>query len=386
LENESFWPENFRANAAILSDTMTKPTTTFTNRKWVLTKRPQGSFDPDRDVTLQEETLDPASCFDDDEKEEFVVVQVETLSVDAFIRTMMDEGAYHGSLSLPSTLPALGYGTVVATSTSQGKKATFKVGQSVIGMLGAQTYAQVPSKQLFRKFTLPCLPETSALGLMSLTTGLTAYTGMFFVPSKAPKKGEIVVVTAAAGAVGSIAAQLAQTTGAKVIGIAGNKNDYLLQELKLDGAVNYKNTKEVSLEEQLDAACPDGIDFVFDNVGGDMLDALLARIRPGGRIVICGAVSQYDSGSVNQVDGQKVQGPSNYLKLAERGAEMKGFNVMQYMTKLPIAMFFLFWYYVRGKVRMTEHIHTGIESFPKALQSLFCGGNTGKTLVMVGDE
>jgi NADPH-dependent curcumin reductase CurA len=150
----------------------------------------------------------------------------------------------------------------------------------------------------------------------------------------------------------------------------------------LDGAVNYKN-KTASLEDQLDEACPDGVDFVFDNVGGEMLDVLLARIRPGGRVVICGAVSQYDCGSVNKVDGRMVHGPSNYLKLAERGAEMRGFNVMQHMHKLPVAMFFLFWYYVRGKVRMTEHIHKGIEAFPGALKGLFSGGNTGKTLVQV---
>lgn len=353
---------------------------TFVNQKWILTKRPKDKFDPDRDVSLEKEEYDSESCLEKDGKEDLVLVQVEALSVDAFIRTMMDASAYHGSIELQNTLPALGYGTVVM---SKSKK--FKVGQPVLGMLGAQTYAKVPAQQLTRKVNLPFLPSTSSLGLVSLTTGLTAYTGMFFVPSKAPRKGDTVVVTASAGAVGSVAAQLAKTTGAKVVGIAGNKNDYLLKELKLDGAVNYKNQSS-TLEEQLDEACPDGVDFVFDNVGGDTLDALLDRIRPGGRIVICGAVSQYDSGSVNKVDGQKVQGPSNYLKLAERGAEMRGFNVMQHMHKLPIAVFFLFWYYVRGKVRLTEHIHKGIESFPKALQSLFNGGNTGKTLVMVKDN
>ncbi|KAG7337903.1 zinc-binding dehydrogenase [Nitzschia inconspicua] len=354
-----------------------KPST-FTNQKWILTKRPKDEFDPDRDVELKTEELNSKSCLDGEKDEQdLVLVKVEVLSVDAFIRTMMDATAYHGSLDLQNTLPALGYGTVVM---SKSKK--FRVGQPVLGMLGAQTYARIPAKQLKRKFDLPLLPTSASLGLLSLTTGLTAYAGIFFVPSKGPRKGDTVVVTASAGAVGSIAAQLAKTTGAKVVGIAGNKNDYLLNELKLDGAVNYKD-KSISLEDQLDEACPNGVDFVFDNVGGDTLDALLERIRPGGRIVICGAVSQYDSGSVNKVDGQTVQGPSNYLNLAERGAEMRGFNVMQHMHKMPIAMFFLFWYYVRGKVRMTEHIHNGIESFPKALKSLFDGGNTGKTLVKV---
>lgn len=353
------------------------PTTTFKNQKWILSKRPKGTFQPDRDVQLETETLDAATCCEDGE----VVVKVESLSVDAFIRTMMDESAYHGSINLKNTLPALGYGTVVASSNTK----RWKLGQPVLGMLGAQTFAKVPGQQLTRKINFPWMPSTSSLGLMSLTTGLTAYTGMFFVPRKAPRKGDTVVVTASAGAVGSVAAQLAKTTGAKVVGIAGNKNDYLMNDLQLDGAVNYKN-KTATLEEQLDEVCPDGVDFVFDNVGGDTLDALLERIRPGGRIVICGAVSQYDSGGLNRVNGEKVQGPSNYLKLAERGAEMRGFNVMQHMHKLPIAMFFLFWYYVRGKVRMTEHISKGIQSFPTALAGLFTGGNIGKTLVQVNDD
>lgn len=367
-------------------NTAAPPAKTFTNQKWILTKRPKDKFDADRDVELKTEELESESFLndgekdDDDDDDDAVLVQVEALSVDAFIRTMMDASAYHGSMDLQNTLPALGYGTVVL---SRSKK--FKIGQPVLGMLGAQTFAKVPAQQLTRKVNLPFLPSTASLGLMGLTTGLTAYTGMFFVPSKAPRKGDTVVVTASAGAVGSVAAQLAKTTGAKVVGIAGNKNDYLLNDLKLDGAINYKDDTS-SLEEQLDEACPDGVDFVFDNVGGDTLDALLERIRPGGRVVICGAVSQYDSGSVNKVDGQKVLGPSNYLKLAERGAEMRGFNVMQHMHKLPIAVFFLFWYYVRGKVRMTEHIHKGIESFPTALASLFNGGNTGKTLVKIEND
>jgi hypothetical protein len=256
------------------------------------------------------------------------------------------------------------------------------VGQVVVGMMGAQTYAKVPAKGIQHKHRIPFVPATAPLGLMGLTTGLTAYAGVFFV-CRPPRAGETVVVTASAGAVGSIAAQLAKTTGAKVVGIAGNKDDYLLHDLHLDGAVNYRDPTR-TLGEQLDEACPEGVDFVYDNVGGETLDALLDRIRPGGRVVICGAISQYDSGNLNKVGhGRKVHGPSNYLKLAERGAEMKGFNVIQHMHKLPIAMIFMFWYYVRGKVKLTETVGTGIQSFALALQGLFSGDNIGKTLVKV---
>ena len=135
------------------------------------------------------------------------------------------------------------------------------------------------------------MTPTASLGLMGLTTGLTAYTGVFYV-TRRPRKGETVVVSGAAGAVGSVAAQLAKATGARVIGVAGGpkKCQYLAEELKLDGAVDYKKS-EKSLEEQITATCPDGIDFIYDNVGGSILDQLLAKINPNGRVVICGAVS-----------------------------------------------------------------------------------------------
>merc|ERR1712232_598983 len=134
----------------------------------------------------------------------------------------------------------------------------------------------------------------------------------------------------------------------------------------------------------------DGIDFVFDNVGGGILDALLVRINPKSRIVVCGAISQY-SGNLNQEcektgKPSKVEGPSNYLKLAERGASMMGFNVMQYLRKLPFMVAGMFYLWMRGRVRMTEHVEDGLESFPFALQKLFTGKTIGKTLVRISED
>lgn len=340
-----------------------------TNKKWVLTERPNGVFNPHNDVKLVSELV-PLKCKDDE-----IIVETSMLSIDAFIRTMLDEDAYHGSILINSTMPAIGYGTVVHA----GPAAKFKVGSVVSGMMGAQTFATLKGSETFAKIDFPRMSPTASLGLMGLTTGLTAYSGIFHV-CKRPRRGETVVVTGAAGAVGSIAAQLAKSTGARVVGIAGGrrKQAYLLDNLKLDGAVDYKDA-ERNLAQQLDECCPDGIDFVFDNVGGETLDALLEKINPNGRVVICGAVSQY-SGNLNK---GKVQGPSNYLKLAERGAEMKGFNVMQYMYRVPLTLFGMFWLYMRGKVQMTEHIENGIESFPLALHKLFTGGHIGKMLVNV---
>lgn len=343
---------------------------TVTNSKWVLKARPQGVFDPSNDVELTTENI-PTSSLEDDE----ILVETTMLSGDAFIRTMMDEEAYHGALSINDTIPAIGYGKVIAA----GPNAGHKVGTVVSGMMGAQTHARIKGGGAFRHITFPFMTPTASLGLMGLTTGLTAYTGVFYV-TRRPKRGETVVVTGAAGAVGSVAAQLAKATGARVIGVAGGpkKCQYLTGELKLDGAIDYKNS-ERSLEEQIAAACPNGIDFLYDNVGGTILDQLLAEINPGGRVVICGAILQY-SGRLNK---GKVEGPSNYLKLAERGAEMKGFNVMQYMMKVPLALCGMFYYHIRGKVRMTEHIEVGIQSFPHALSKMFSGGHIGKMLVKI---
>mmetsp|Transcript_27440 Transcript_27440/g.64347 ORF Transcript_27440/g.64347 Transcript_27440/m.64347 type:complete len:366 (+) Transcript_27440:99-1196(+) len=344
---------------------------TVSNSKWVLKARPQGAFDPTLDVELKTEMISTSSLEGDE-----ILVESSMLSGDAFIRTMMDEEAYHGALSLGDTIPAIGYGTVVAA----GPKAGHKVGTVVSGMMGAQTFAKIQSGGAFRMITFPLMTPTASLGLMGLTTGLTAYTGVFYV-TRRPRRGETVVVTGAAGAVGSVAAQLAKATGARVIGVAGGprKFKYLVEELKLDGAIDYKSSEE-SLEDQIAAQCPEGIDFIYDNVGGNILDELLAKINSGGRVVICGAVSQY-SGNLHK---GKVEGPSNYLKLAERGAEMKGFNVMQYFIKIPLALCGMFYYHLRGKVQMTEHVEKGIGSFPHALAKMFSGGHIGKMLVQVG--
>eukprot|EP00535_Pseudo-nitzschia_heimii_P010533 CAMPEP_0197174098 /NCGR_PEP_ID=MMETSP1423-20130617/770_1 /TAXON_ID=476441 /ORGANISM="Pseudo-nitzschia heimii, Strain UNC1101" /LENGTH=369 /DNA_ID=CAMNT_0042622995 /DNA_START=190 /DNA_END=1299 /DNA_ORIENTATION=+ len=352
------------------------------NRRWILKRRPVGMFDPKRDVELL--VID-----DDDEKTEQrgaedhqVIVEPEVLSVDAFLRTVCDAEAYHGALKLGDTFPAIGYGTVVWA----GPKSGHKVGTRVSGMLEAADRAVLDGKTLFRTVKLPFLDHTASLGLLSLVCGMTAYAGIFYVPSRAPRRGETVVVTAAAGAVGSVAVQLAKSTGARVVGIAGGpaKNEYMRTTLNCDAVIDYKDRKTSSLEDKIAEACPNGIDFVFDNVGGETLDALLGAINPKARVVICGAISQY-SGNLNSKE-KSVRGPSNYIKLAERGAEMRGYNVMQHFSKLPFMLFGLYYLWARGKVHMTEHIEDGLERFPHALRGLFTGENIGKTMVRIRKE
>lgn len=344
------------------------------NRKWVLKARPEGVFDPSRDVELVEETIDLTAVEDG-----MCVLEVEMLSCDAFLRTMMDTPVdgepYHGSTPLGGTVPALGYGTVL--KSCEGGPA---VGTRMQGLVRAQTIAKCAPAELMPHTAIPGyeVPADGHLSFLSLTAGLTAHVGVFSTLG-APKKDDVCVVSAATGAVGSIAAQLAKSTGAKVIGIAGGpvKCKWLTETLKLDGVVDYKS--DVSVGKQLDEVCPNGINFFFDNVGGDILQDVLWRIVPKARIVICGAISQY---SGNLAEG-KVQGPRNYLELAKKGACMAGFVVTQHMDTFGKAKEEMCRMQKEGILQDHQTRIKGIEEFPAALLGLFTGKAMGKTLVEV---
>lgn len=268
---------------------------------------------------------------------------METLGLDAFLRTMLDAEAFHGAVDIGITLPAFGIGTIVAS----GVNATFTPGTVVMGMFGATNYAVMTPGEMGPFPTLPIVPPELGLGLLSLTTGITAHVGIYNVLGS-PRKGQTVVISAAAGAVGTVATQLAKRTGAKVIGVAGGpkKRAFLEDDLGVL-AVDYKAG---DVKGQLDKLAPDGIDFFFDGAGGDILDEVLARINYNSRIVICGAASQY-SGNLNV---GSVQGPSNYLKLAEKDSTMKGFVVLNYMWRIPFAMTTLYTYGVRARLRFAK--------------------------------
>jgi NADPH-dependent curcumin reductase CurA len=246
-------------------------------------------------------------------------------SVDAFVRTMLSPR--HGSTKPGSVIWGVGYGTVVKA----GKNRVYKVGSRVSGVMQVATLAFATKSLMVQPMlVLPGVKPSLTLGLMG-NSGLAAYFGMFFAPVKGPRKGETVVVSAAAGSVGSIAEQMAKLSGARVVGIVRGsvKKHFLLEELKLNAAIDYKDSKN-TLDEQLDEACPDGIDFLFDDVGGETLDAVLERINTAARIVIYRAISRYDTGTMYEKDG--VRGPSNYVKLAERNASMSGFTVAYFVS------------------------------------------------------
>jgi NADPH-dependent curcumin reductase CurA len=337
-------------------------------RRWTLAQRPAGPIRA-TDLALVEEPAPSAL------EKDFVLVKVRTLSVDAFVRTTLDEGAHHGSVPIGGTIPALGIGEVL-NSTSRA----YRPGDLVAGLLGATTHSVLPAAAIGKVVKLPGIPLDAMLAELGFSSGLTAWAGIHTVLPP-PRRGEVVVVSAAAGAVGSAAAQIAKNLGATVIGITrASKTAYLLETLGLAGAVDYTHPTE-SIGAQLDRLAPSGVDFYFDNVGGEALDAVLDRIRQGGRVVICGAISQYESGEMYAPGG--VRGPSSYVKLAERSATMAGFNMGHKLRQLPWILLRVAVAYWRGTLRLERHVKEGIEQFPDALLLMFSGGHTGKLLVHV---
>ncbi len=295
------------------------------------------------------------------------VVKVDTLSMDAWIRTTLTPGAFHETAELGSTIRALGVGQVVE-STAAGLTA----GDWVYGPLGAQTHALLPAGALTKLDLSNSIQPRDYVGPLGVTTGLTAWVGLIAVAEV--QAGETVLVSGAAGAVGSMVVLLAKARGARVIGIAGgpDKCRYLREKLGADVAIDYKNA---DLAAEVASAAPGGINVFFDNVGGEILDIALANLAPANaRIAICGAISQYS-------DLANVRGPKNYLKLAERNAAMKGFVVTHHAARFAEAKAEIAALMRDGKVVLPEHVVEGIDRFSDALLLLFAGGHTGNLLV-----
>lgn len=332
------------------------------NTRVVLVSRPDGDPTPDNFGLESVPVVSPEPGQ--------VLVAVDMLSIDAFIRTTLDDrdDSLHGSTPIGSTIGALGVGTVIESGDER-----FQPGDAVAGGLGAQTHATVSTVFLEKVDTSRFGPSTQ-LGAMGLTTGLTAYAGMKFVGRVT--ESDTVVVSGAAGAVGTFAGQIARLLGAKrVIGIAGGpeKGHYLVDELGYDASVDYRAD---NVDARLKELAPDGIDVFFDNVGGDILDSVLLQIREGSRIVICGAISQYG-------DMHNVTGPRNYLKLAERHASMEGFTVLHFANRFAEARADIGVWLADGSLVEHNHVERGIEKFPHALDLLLTGGHRGKLLVDV---
>lgn len=274
--------------------------------------------------------------------------------------------SYMPPVQAGEVMRAFGVGEVLE-SCSDG----IEVGDWMTGFTGVQSEAVLLARNLRKIDTRLASPRDYLSGLGM--TGFTAYFGMLDVGN--PAADETIVVSAAAGAVGSIAAQIARIKGCRVIGIAGgeHKRQFLLDEIKVHVALDYKAG---AIANQLAAAAPNGIDVYFDNVGGQTLDAALGLINRRGRIVVCGGISQYG-------DMDAVQGPSNYLQLVAQSARMQGFTMRDYIDRTPEAFLTLSQWRASGEIKFREHIVKGIERFPEAFDMLFTGANEGKLLIEV---
>jgi NADPH-dependent curcumin reductase CurA len=301
-----------------------------------------------------------------------VLVRTLMLSLDPAMRGWMNEGkSYIEPVAIGEVMRAGGVGRVVASNT-----AAFAVGDHVSGGLGVQQYCVLDEVAL-RKAGLtridPSLapPEKwlNALGM----PGMTAYFGLLEVGQ--PQAGETVVVSGAAGAVGQTVGQVAKIKGCRVVGIAGGaqKCEFVVRELGFDACIDYKAG---SVRDGLKQHCPKGVDVYFDNVGGDILDTVLTRINRKARIVICGAISQYNNTT-------PVKGPSNYLSLLVNRARMEGIVVFDYAARYPEAIRDIARWMAEGRFKSREDVVEGIDTFPQTLLKLFEGSNFGKLVLKV---
>jgi len=295
------------------------------------------------------------------------LAEVLYLSLDPAMRGWIKEGkSYIDPVAIGDVMRAGGVARVIESNHS-----SFAVGDHVLGISGVQSHWLSDGKGV-RKVDPDLAPLPKFLGVLGMP-GMTAYFGILDVG--AIKEGEIVLVSGAAGAVGSLVGQIAKIKGCRVVGIAGGqeKCDYLTGELGFDAAIDYKSE---SLYPALNAACPKGIDVYFDNVGGETLDAALALLRFRGRVALCGAISQYNATG-------PIKGPQNYLSLLINRGRMEGFIVFDFEPEFPRFFRDMSQWLAAGKLQSREHIVKGIETFPDTLLMLFDGRNQGKLVIEV---
>lgn len=298
------------------------------------------------------------------------LVKVLYLSLDPAMRGWMNAGkSYIAPVGLGEVMRAGGAGRVIASNSP-----SLSPGDYVVAITGVQDYVVGPASGM-NKVDPRLAPLPRFLGALGMP-GLTAYFGLLDIGQ--PKEGETVVVSAAAGAVGAVAGQIAKIKGCRVVGIAGGeaKCRYIVDELGFDAAVDYKSE---DVRAALERKCPNGIDVYFDNVGGDILDTVLTHLARNARIVICGAISQYNSPT-------GFQGPNNYMSLLVSHARMEGFVVFDYAARYGEGLKALAGWTMQGKLKAKDDIVDGLETFPETLLKLFRGENFGKLVIKVAEE
>jgi len=334
-------------------------TQTIQNRQFRLAQRPHGLPEPS-DWELTTEAL-PAP--DDGE----VQVAIEYISLDPAMRGWMNAGkSYIEPVAIGDVMRAGTVGTVLESAHPD-----FATGDAVTGNLGVQTHATVRGEQL-RTVDTSLAPLPTYLGALGMP-GMTAYFGLLDVG--AAEAGDTVLVSAASGAVGALVGQIAKHKGCRTVGIAGGdrKCAYIVDELGFDAAIDYKAG---NVHADIREHCPDGVDVYFDNVGGEILDAALACLRRNARVVICGAISQYNA-------TESMYAPKNYMSLLVNRARMEGFVVFDYGERYGEAARALAQWIASGDIKHREDIVEGFEQFPETLLRLFSGDNFGKLVLKI---
>jgi NADPH-dependent curcumin reductase CurA len=330
-----------------------------TNQQIRLAARPSGVPEP----SVWDLTTEPAPTPGQGE----FVVQISHISVDPAMRGWMnDMPSYIPPVELGAVMRAGAVGRVIASAHPE-----FEEGEHVYAAFGVQEFALSDGSGVI-KIDPSLAPLPTFLGALGLT-GLTAYFGLLDVGKL--EEGETVVVSGAAGAVGSIVGQIAKLKGCRAVGIAGGaeKCEWITEELGFDAAIDYKHE---DVRRALRQTTPDRIDVYFDNVGGEILDAALTRLARGARIVLCGGISQYNA--------QRPSGPSNYLAMIAARATMTGFLVFDFADRYPEAIAELAGWLRDGKLVSREYIvEGGVRAFPDTLLKLFEGENTGKLVIAV---
>lgn len=330
------------------------------NRQILLRRRPDGLLRPDDTEAVTLPAPEPA----DGE----ALVRTTYVGIDAAVRTWLnDQPGYLPPVGLGEVIRAAGVGEVIATRCE-----AYAVGDVVTTLTGFQELAIVRD-DLFTT-VIPGVVDQLAMLSVYGSTGATAYFGMTDIGK--PQPGETVVVSAAAGATGSLAGQIAKIAGAHVVGIAGGpeKCRIVVEEFGFDSCIDYQ-AGEVSA--QLKQHCPRRVDIYFDNVGGPILDAVLGRLAPRARVALCGVISSYLTG--------EHPGPANYVNLLAKSALMQGFNTLDQWGRFEEAFSHLKAWEAEGRLVHREQVFDGVDSAVDALNGLFTGANVGKTVVKVSE-
>ena len=327
-----------------------------TNRQWRLARRPQGQVSDENFDLVEDAVPEPG--------EDQALVRVRYLSMDPTIRGWLQHDTYLPKIEEGAVIRSLGVGEVVSSHSDR-----YAVGDLVSGLTGWQEYMIADTKHNRLQILPQGTDPLDAVGLFG-PTGLAAYFGLLDIGR--PAEGETVLVSGAAGATGSVAGQIAKMKGCRAIGTAGSdeKCAMVVDEYGFDACINYRTE---DLRPRVRESCPDGVDVFFDNVGGDILEVALNNLALHARVVICGAISQYD--------GTPPRGPRNYMQLVVRRARMEGFLVFDHVSRYADAIADLARWAAEGALLHRVDVLEGIEQVPTAFVRLFTGDKIGKNAV-----